>query len=141
MSYGVAAALQAAIWERLEGDAALAALVGGAVFDTAPPGPLPPVYVTLGPEDVRDRSDFGGAGAAHEFLVSVVCDSGGFQLAKAAAGAVSDALLAGGLVLARGRLVSLQFLRAAARQAGKGATRRIDLRFRARVEDDNELME
>ena len=137
MSYGVAAALQAAVWARLASDTALTALVGTAVFDTAPPGPLPPVYVTLGPEDVRDRSDFDGAGAAHEFLVSVVSDSGGFQQAKAAAGAVSDALLSAGLALARGRLVSLDFLRAVARQTGKGATRRIDLRFRARVEDDN----
>jgi hypothetical protein len=137
MSYGVAAALQAAVWDRLSTDAALAALVGSAVFDTAPPGPLPPVYVTLGPEEARDRSDFTGAGAAHEFLVSVVADSGGFQQAKAAAGAVSDALLGAGLTLSRGRVVSLDFLRAVARQAGKGATRRIDLRFRARVEDDN----
>jgi hypothetical protein len=137
MSYGVAAALQAAVWSRLAGDGGLAALVGAAVFDTAPPGPLPPVYVTLGPEDARDRSDFTSAGAAHEFLVSVVCDSGGFQQAKAAAGAVSDALLGSALELERGRVVSLDFLRAVARQTGKGATRRIDLRFRARVEDDN----
>lgn len=137
MSYGVAAALQAAIYGRLSGDAGLAGLVGTAIFDTAPSGTLPPVYVSLGAEDVRDRSDFDGHGAQHEFMVSVICDSGGFQLAKSAAAAVSDALVDADLALERGRLISLDFLRATARQTGKGQSRRIDLRFRARVEDDN----
>lgn len=136
MSYAVAAALQAAIHQRLQGDAALVALVGTAVFDTAPPGPLPPVYVALGPEEVRDRSDMTGHGAAHDILVAVVADAGGFRLAKEAAGAVSDALVDADLALGRGVLVSLQFLRATARQTGKGQTRRIDLRFRARVSDE-----
>lgn len=135
MSYGVSAALQAAVYQRLVSDGPLTALVGGAVYDVLPPGPVPLLYVVLGPEEVRDRSDVTGHGAAHDFVVSVVGDAGGFQAAKAAAGAISDALVDADLVLGRGRLVSLQFLRAAARQAGKGAQRRIDLRFRARVED------
>ena len=134
MSYGVSAALQAAVYQRLADDPALAALVGAAVFDMAPPGPLPPVYVVLGPEDVRDRSDMTGHGAAHDLTVLIVSD-GGFASAKAVAGAVSDALVDADLALTRGRLVSLQFLRALAKQTDDGQARRIELRFRARVED------
>jgi hypothetical protein len=77
-----------------------------------------------------------GHGAEHDLVVSVCCDSGGFQAAKAVAAAVSDALVDAELTLARGRLVAMDFLRAVARQTGKGLQRRIDLRFRARVEDN-----
>ncbi|MCR8723628.1 DUF3168 domain-containing protein [Frigidibacter sp. ROC022] len=136
MSYGAAAALQAAVYQALSDDAALTALVGNAIFDTAPPGPLPPIYVALGSEDVRDRSDMTGHGAAHDLLVSVVADAGGFQTAKQAAAAVSDVLVDADLSLSRGALVSMQFLRATARQTSQGRARRIDLRFRARVSDD-----
>lgn len=136
MSYGVSGALQAAVYQALAGDAALTALVGSAVFDAAPAGPVPAIYVALGSEEVADRSDYDGRGAAHDLLISVVSGSAGFAAAKAAAGAVSDALVDAPLVLARGTLVSLRFLRATARQSGDGLTRRIDLRFRARVEDE-----
>src|SRR6056297_9598 len=47
MSYGVAAALQQAVFERLRGDAALEALVGDAIYDAVPNGAVPPLYVTL----------------------------------------------------------------------------------------------
>ena len=135
MSYGAAAALQAAVYQRLAGDGALAALVGDAIYDAAPAGALPALYVSLGPEDVRDRSDKTGAGAQHRFTVSVISDAAGFHAAKQAAAAVSDALTGAGLTLARGRLVGLYFDRARARRSGPG-TRRIDLRFHARVDDE-----
>ena len=38
MSYGVGAALQAAVYQRLAGDGALDALVSGAIHDSIPPG-------------------------------------------------------------------------------------------------------
>jgi hypothetical protein len=135
MSYALAAALQAAVFARVSGDAAVAGLVGDAVFDAMPPGVLPGLYVSLGPEVVRDRSDKTGAGAEHEFAVSVHSDAAGFAAAKAVAGAVSDALVDARLTLARGRLVGLWFLRAKATRVGSGERRRIDLTFRARVED------
>lgn len=135
MSYGVAAALQAAIYQRLSGDAGLAALVGTAIYDTVPAGPVPGTYVSLGPEDVRDRSDKTGRGAEHRFVVSVVTDAAGFQTAKVAAAAVSDALLGAGLTLGRGRVVTMEFLRARARRVRAGDVRRIDLTFRTQVED------
>ncbi len=136
MSYALSGVLQAAVYGRLSGDAALSALIGGAIFDAAPPGVLPKLYLSLGPEVVRDRSDVTGAGAEHEFTVSVISDEAGFAGAKAVAAAVSDALADAELVLARGRLVGLWFLRAKAARVGTGERRRIDLIFRARVEDN-----
>lgn len=136
MSYGVGAALQTAVFLRLESDPALAALVGGAIYDSAPPGVVPTLYVVLGAEETRDRSDVTGGGAEHDFTISVVTGETGFLSAKAAAAAVSDALVDADLTLNRGRLVSLNFLRARARRVERANQRRIDLRFRARVEDD-----
>lgn len=136
MSYASASALQAAVYQYLVADAAVAALVGTAVFDAVPPGPLPPLYLSIGPEDVRDRSDKSGRGAEHDFTVSVVSDAPGFQAAKALAEAVSDALVGADLILSRGQLVDLWFLRARARRVGEADQRRIDLWFRARVDID-----
>lgn len=133
MTAALSAPLQAAIFARLQADAALIALVGPHVLDALPPGAPPPLYVALGPEVIRDRSDGTGHGAEHDVLVSVVTDGAGFAAAKAAAGAVSDALVDADLALSRGRLVFLRFLRAQALRSG--TTRRIDLTFRARVDD------
>ena len=135
MSYGMAAALQEAVFERLSGDAGVTALVGGAVYDALPSGAVPKTYVVLGPEDTRVRADGSGQGAWHRFTVSVVSDGTGFHAAKAVAGAVSDALVDADLSLSRGRLVALHFWRARARREGSGNLRRVDLTFRARVEE------
>jgi len=115
----------------------VAAQSGGAIYDAVPAGSIPQTYVTLGPEEVRDASDRTGAGAMHRFTVSVVSEASGFGAAKTLAGAVCDALEGAALILDRGRLVGLWFERASARRTGTGgAIRQIDLRFRARVEDD-----
>lgn len=131
MSYAMAAALQAAIFERLSTDPALG---GVPVLDAVPDGGPGGTFVLIGPEEVRDASDKSGAGAEHRILLSVISDAAGFQLAKSVAVAVSDALDGAPLVLTRGRLVSLAFQRATARRLKEGAVRRIDLGFRARVE-------
>ncbi|MCA0961364.1 DUF3168 domain-containing protein [Salipiger bermudensis] len=133
MSYAMSAALQSAIYQRLAGDAALEALVGGHIYDAPPAGPLPGLYMTLGAETVRDASDADGHGAWHDLTLAVVSDAAGFQSAKEAA-AASDALDDAPLALTRGRLVSLRFRRARARRES-GGLRRIDMIFRARVED------
>ena len=57
------------------------------------------------------------------------------EAAKTVAGIVSDALVTADLSLERGRLVALHFDRARAAREGTGDLRRIDLTFRARVED------
>jgi hypothetical protein len=77
-----------------------------------------------------------GRSAEHEFTVSVVTDTAGFQAAKQAAGVVSDALIDAPLTLARGHLVRLDFWRAQAARVGSGNVRRITLTFRAFVADD-----
>ena len=136
MSYGVSAALQAAIYQHLTADPALTALVGTAVYDALPAGGLPALYVILGPEDVRDASDQTSGGALHEFTVSVVTQSAGFAPAKAAAAAVSDCLVDADLSLDRGHLVALNFHKAKAARVGTGDVRQINLIFRARVADD-----
>jgi len=136
VSYAVSAALQAALYQRLISDTALQALVGSSIYDAIPAGALPGLYVTLGAEAVRDASDKTGQGAVHDLALSVVTESAGFQSAKDAAAAISDALLDAPLTLTRGRLVSLQFTRAVAKRENNGQMRRIDLTFRARVEDN-----
>ncbi|MYM54159.1 DUF3168 domain-containing protein [Thalassovita mangrovi] len=135
MSYGVTAALQEAVYQRLSGDAGVTALVGG-IYDAIPVGELPEIYLTLGPETARDRSDKTGGGAEHDFTVSVIGDASGFLAAKQAAAAVSDALIDADMALSRGHLVGLWFVKAVAARETSGDGRRIDMRFRARVEDN-----
>lgn len=135
MSYGVSGALQAAVYQKLQADVALTALVGAAVYDSAPFGPTTGTYVSLGPEDVSEKSDGTGNGALHEFTVSVVTDAAGFAGAKEVAAAVSDALVDANLTLTRGTLVYLNFQRAKARRVQDADVRRIDLIFHARVQD------
>lgn len=136
MSYAVAAALQEAVYQQLAGDAALGAIVGSAVYDAIPAGTLPPIYVTLGAETARDRSDMTGHGAAHDLRISVITSGQGFQQAKQAAAAVNDALETVPQALGRGRLVGLFFRQAKAALDRSDGTRRIDMIFRARVEDN-----
>ena len=131
MSYAAAAALQAAIFAHLSAAPALTALLGGAIYDALPAGPVPPLYLLLGPEAARDRSDQ----TAHGAELTVMTDVAGFQQAKQVAAAVCDALLDPDLVLDRGRLGAVHFLRANARREGSGQRRRIELTFRARLDD------
>lgn len=131
MSYGSAAALQAAIYQRLT---ATTGLAGVPVVDALPKGSGKGTFILIGPEEVLDASDASGAGAEHRLTVSVISDATGFRAVKDIAVAVSDTLGEAQLVLLRGRLVSLRFLRAVARRLDEGAVRRIDLSFRARIE-------
>ncbi|QEE35888.1 DUF3168 domain-containing protein [Octadecabacter sp. SW4] len=135
MSYGVAEALQTAVYQHLIADTTLAGLVGTAIYDALPTGTLPSIYVALGPEIARDRSDKTGGGAEHEFTVSIVTDGAGFAAAKTAAAAVSDALVDADLTLTRGVLVACNFYKATAARVGTGDMRRINMIFRARVDD------
>jgi hypothetical protein len=132
MTYALAAPLQQAVFARLEGTAGLA---GIPVFDAPPPGPPPPIYVALGTEDVRDRSDKTGRAAQHRFALFVVGEGGGFHALKQAAATVEAALAAAPLTLQRGRVVSLRFERAQARRDRNGTRRRVEMTFRAFLDD------
>ena len=135
MSVGTAAALQSAIYQHLQADAGLTALITDRIYDEMPPGPVDGTYVSLGDGEVRDISDITGGIADHRCVVSVVTDAEGYAQAKEAAAAVADALLSSDLSLARGRVVSLSFQRAKARRVRAGQVRRIDLTFRVIVDD------
>lgn len=135
MSYGVASALQSAIYQRLLADDALAGVVGAHVYDALPAGTVPEIYVSLGAEVVKDASSKDGGMAIHDFSVTVTTQLSGFQLAKDAGTAVSDALIDAPLILARGKLIGLRFLKATAKRTGTGEERQIDMRFQAHVED------
>lgn len=135
MSYAVSSALQAAVFNALSTDPAVSGLVGTAIYDAIPSGTLPQIYVSLGPESVEAVHDSTGQGAVHRMTVSVVTEVPGFAAAKEVAGAVCDLLHDAPLSLARGQLVSLRFERAAAAKIDNATGRKIDLTFRARVED------
>ena len=132
MSYAATAALQEAVFTKLTMDAAVDMLTNGAIYDALPAGPVPPLYVSLGPERVRDASDVVGDGSVHDFPVTVVSDTAGFHTAKTVAAAVSDALTNAEMTLSKGTLTAMHFLRARARRVGDG--REIEVWFRARID-------
>ena len=134
MSYTSGAALQAAVYQHLAGDALLAALAAGGIHDAPAPGPPSGNHVVLGAEEVIDRSDVSGPGAEHRFTLSILSDAPGFQRAKEIAARIGVILPHAELALSQGRLVDLWFHQAQARRVEGGTLRRIDLRFRARTE-------
>lgn len=134
MSYLAAEALQKAVFSALVADVALHDLVGGHVFDTGPAGAAPALYVQLGPEAVRARSDASGDVARHDVVVSVVSNADAFAGAKAAAARVSEVLYNADLTLERGRLVQIAFRRATAKRVRGAAGRQIELTFRALID-------
>lgn len=135
MTYALSAALQSAVYDILQNDAGLTALVGDAVYDAVPSGSLPETYVRLGSETALDASDISGAGAQHRFTVTVITSAPGFAHAKDVAAAICDALRDTRPNLTRGRVVDLFFHSASARRVDAAATRQIDLQFRALLSD------
>lgn len=134
MSYLASAALQSAVYQCLRADTALTELIGDAIYDALPIDPPSGVYVSLGPEEVRDISDSGGRAARHDFIVSVLAgtdEGAGFRSVKEAAVAVSAALEGADLATEAGHVAGLWFLRARAKRVENGAERRVDLTFRA----------
>ena len=131
MSYGVAAALQEAVFTKLSADVSITV----PVYDALPAGVLPETYVVLGSEDVTSAGDSAGAGAQHDFTISVVSSAPGFATAKGVGVAISDLLLDASLVLSRGTLAGLWLRKATARRLDGGAQRQVDLRFRALTDD------
>lgn len=134
MSYQSGAAVQAALFALLSGDGVLAGLVPGGVHDAPVPGTPQGTYVVLGEDEAIDRSDVSGPGAEHRVTVSVVSDAEGFRTAKEAAARIAALLPGAQPALTVGRVVAIWFDRALARRVEGGAVRRIDLRFRVRVE-------
>jgi hypothetical protein len=139
MSALLSAGLQASLYRRLADDAALAALVGAAIYD-APlePAPGDPAgdYVTLGEETVRANDTKTSRGSIHDFTVTVHSGRDGFDAAKRIAAAICDCLVDAPLLVEGGRVVGLRFLRAGAERGPAPERRRIGLRFRAVLDED-----
>ena len=137
MSYAFGSGLQARVYARLAGDAALAGLVGGAIYD-GPPAltPAETDYVTLGEESVRDFGTKTSDGATHDFSVTAYSGRDGFDGVKRVAAAICAALVDAPLTLDAGRLVALRFLRASAERGRAPVKRRVVLRFRAVVDEN-----
>ena len=133
MSVLLSGALQSAMYGRLTGDPVLAGIVGAHVYDAVPAGPVPDLYVLLGEEAVKDASDKSGSGAVHDLLISVMSTADSFLTLKQAATAIWSALESRDLVLTQGRIVGFWFASSNAKRSASGQ-RKIDLRFRARVE-------
>jgi len=136
MSMHLSDALQQAVFARLSSDPDLAALVGAEIHDAAPPGPVPPLYVAIGPERVADRSGAAAPATRHDLSVSVVSDAPGFAAAKAVAGAVERALTATPLAITGGHAAGPWFRRATARRGPGAHQRRIDMIFRVYLAED-----
>jgi hypothetical protein len=137
MSYALSASLQAAVYQRLLGDAELGGLVGTAIYDAPLPvgaAPVPEDYVTLGVERVRANDTFTSRGAVHDFVVAVHSGRDGFDRVKRIAAAVCESLVDAPLALHDGWLVALRFLRASAERGPAPEKRRVALQFRAVVE-------
>ncbi len=138
MSLALSGALQGAIYSALTGDAALVALVGVEIYDAPLPsgGALPlGEHVTLGEEVVKPFGSVTSSGGVHDFDVVVHSTANGFAAAKTVAAAVSGVLVDADLAVVGGHLVSLRFLKAKAKRGVAPELRRIEMRFRAVVED------
>ncbi len=137
MSYAMSAALQAAVFTALSGNAALVAMVEG-IYDSPPPGTgTPPggTYITLGDELAKDRSSGSHKGTEIDFEVNIDSDFAGYSAAKEVAALVVDTLGWADMPLSRGKLVNLMFIKSRARRGAAPQTRRIALVFRAILDD------
>jgi hypothetical protein len=140
VSHALSAGLQSAVYARLRGDPELWDLVGEAIYDAPPEGrrdDVAPEHITLGEEVVRSWDTKTSLGTIHDFDVTVYSARDGFHAAKRIAGAVCTALVDAPLAVEGGRLVALRFLRARAERGRAPEKRRIALRFRAVLDEDN----
>ena len=138
MSLALSGELQGAIYTALIGDAALVALVGAEIYDAPLPsgGALPQgEHVTLGEEVVKPFGSATSSGGVHDFDVVVHSTANGFSAVKVVAAAVSVILVDANFVIPGGHLVSLRFVKAKAKRGVAPELRRIEMRFRAVVEN------
>ena len=139
MTYALSWPLQQALYALFRENAECAQHFEQRIHDAPPPlldGSAPEgVYLTFGDEDVEDWSTGSDSGAAHLVAITVNAPRRGFAEAKQAAAAVSDAILGGGLVPVRGRVVNTRFVDAKTKRAENDALRQITMRFRITLED------
>ncbi len=139
MSLTLSGDLQAAIYTALSNDSALVALVGTEIYDAPLPsgGNLPEgEHVTLGEEISRPFNSATSRGSIHDLAIFVHSTASGFSAAKEVVRAIGNVLDDANLPISGGHMVRLQFLRARARRGVAPELRRIELRFRAVLEEN-----
>ena len=136
MSY-FSAGLQATLYQRLTGDAALAALVGGAIHDAPIAVAADADYVLIGEETVRANDTKTSVGALHDFTVTVHSARDGFEAAKRIAAAVCAAWWMRRWRWRRGgwwRCGSCGRARSAGRRRGSAGSRCVSARLWTRID-------
>jgi hypothetical protein len=129
-----AAALRAAIVDRLNADAALIAALGGAKVYDEPPKAAAFPYVTIGEARIANFSAGDDFGEEHQLTLHAWSRQGGHREAHLVAGALMAALDDAPLALAAHRLVNLRFAVADVRREADGRTYHALVRFRAVTE-------
>ena len=135
MSFQSSQALQKAVFGHLSSDPSITNIVGGAIFDAAPPNQTYGTYITLGDEDVRAQQGFDTVITTHKFRISVITNQGGFASAKDLAGRVSDRLTNAELALETGQLIDMHLETARAYKTKGNTARKVDLSFKALIEN------
>ena len=141
MSYAFAPGLQAGVYQRLVGDAALGAAgrrrdlrrAAGAWADGRPAAD----YVTLGEERVRANGTKTSDGRDPRLHGDGAFRARRVRRGEADRGGGLRCLVDAPLALEAGRLVALRFLRAGAERGPAPEKRRVTLRFRAVVDQDD----
>lgn len=127
-------ALRGAILARARADAALAALMGGAVrLHDEPPRAAEPVYAVFGEAAARDWSTGSDRGHAHEATIVVWAREGSARSALDAAARL-EALLHEAAPLDGHRLVSLRVVAVEAARDDKAGLARVTVRLEALTE-------
>ena len=129
-----ALALRSAVHQRLAGDGALGALLGGARIYDEPPRAAAPPYLVLAEIETRDLS--GDAAPAHEhaFALEVWSRQGGLSEALKAADRVVRLIDGAALELDGVRLANLAWISTEAERLVGQDLRRAAIRFRAVTE-------
>lgn len=126
--------LQAAIFARLAGDAALTALIGGARIHDAPPRAAAVPYVALGAWTTRSLDTAEAAASEHRFEIRIASRQGGRAEATAIAERVAAALEAAPPAPAGHRLANLRVVARTVAEAGDRRSFEAVLVFRAVTE-------
>jgi hypothetical protein len=127
-------ALREAIYDALVGDAALAAVLGGAHVYDEPPRAAAFPYVTLGESRLSDVSGDAAPTQEHQLTLHAWSRQGGHKQAHAIAGALLNALDDAPLAVEGHALVNLRFVLADIRRESDGRTYHAIVRFRAVTE-------
>jgi hypothetical protein len=129
-----ALALRAALHQRLAGDAALAALLGGAKIYDEVPGAAAAPYVVLAAVETKNVGTNEEPAEEHRLTVDVWSRQGGLaEVLNAAAGIVA-ALSASDLDADGYRVADLRWLSTEAKRSANGRARTASLQFRALTE-------